>query len=357
MTCKRKLLYVGEVQSGTTCAMRATALRSLGYDVETVSVVPAVRPPLWKLLLGKLGNRLRRPIDLNGVNAAILAKSSSCDVLWIDKGNLVKPATLMQVRSMHPRPTVVGFSPDDMEQRHCTSVTFHATLPLYDAFITTKSYNVAELGRRGCQCVIFADNGYDPATHRPVEVAEDLRLARSMSIVFIGYHELARQRSIAAVAGAGFRVDVYGPGWAAVRRRLPETVTVYPAIYGDDYAHTICSYPIALGFLRRCNRDLQTTRSVEIPACGCFMLAERTGEHERLFREGVEAEYFQDDVELVSKAAYYLAHPDKRAMIAARGRARCIDGGYAYAQRLEAAMRTIAQRASGGLGPSPQIHR
>lgn len=37
------------------------------------------------------------------------------------------------------------------------------------------------------------------------------------------------------------------------------------------------------------NYDLQTTRTMEIPACGSLLMAERTIEHEELFKDEEEA--------------------------------------------------------------------
>jgi len=353
----RKVLYIGEVGAGTTCAMRAEALRQLGYLVDAISVIPAARPNPLLDLCRRVGNRLRRPLDLNGVNHALLKLAAGYDILWIDKGNLISRRTLLCVRSHTPRPVIIGFSPDDMEQLHCTSVWFHSTLPLYDAYITTKSFQVAELTQRGCPLAVFTDNFYDPATHRPLAVTEAMHQAHTGAAGFVGYHEHERERSIAHLAEAGVAVHVYGPGWDRARRRLPAAVRIHPPVFGDDYARVLCATPINLGFLRKCNRDLQTTRSIEIPACGGFMLAERTTEHQRLFIEGAEADYFTDNDELVRKTMHYLAHPAERLAIASRGRLRCLTDRYSYAERLSDALKVIGQQMSSGIAPAPRIQR
>lgn len=103
---------------------------------------------------------------------------------------------------------------------------------------------------------------------------------------------------------------------------------------GDDYAMAICSFDINLVFLRKINRDLQTTRSVEIPACGAFMLAERTDEHLRLFKENEEAIYFSSNEELSEQVRYFLKHEEVRMRISQAARKRCLIGGYSYRERI-----------------------
>ena len=79
----------------------------------------------------------------------------------------------------------------------------------------------------------------------------------------------------------------------------PNLVIENRPIYGEDYVKGLCATRINLCFLRKINRDLQTDRTMEIPACGAFMLAERTDEHLRLFAEGKEAAHFDSNEELL----------------------------------------------------------
>lgn len=329
-----RILYVGDLGPGSTAEMRMRALAALGYRVTEVNSatgpICARRNPIQYLAI-----KIRRPMDVARVNARLAKDGLSAEIVWIDKGVTIRPETLATLRARAPDVSIIGYSPDDMMNRNMSSQFFRRTLPFYDVFFTTKTYNVAELRDLGCRRVIFVPNAYDPATHRPLARAGG---GLGVDVGFIGTYEPDRANLLGRLAGGGVPVVIRGNLWEPMKRLGIPGVTFQPAVIEDDYAEAILATRINLAFLRKSNRDLQTTRSVEIPACGGFMLAERTEEHQELFAEGVEAAYFDGVEELIAKTKHYLAHEEERARIAHAGLARCLRDDYSYAGRLRAAL-------------------
>lgn len=349
-----RILAVGPVVEGSTTVQRFHALRDLGHELRVVTTAKAeasetIRPSLPQ----RIGRRLFGPRDLTGANAEILSaiRESSFDVLWIDKGLTIQPATLSEVHRIQPACQIVGFSPDDMMNPGNQSRDFLKGLPFYHFYVTTKSYNVTELKELGCPEVLFADNGYDPHTHRPrvVSAEEEPRLGGAVG--FIGQWEPDRAESLRHLGRAGLSVRVWGYTWERMRDVPPSVRLENRPLWGDDYAKAICAFKINLCFLRKSNRDRQTTRTMEIPACGAFMLAERTDEHARLFDEGREAEFFSNDDELLDKIRHYLEHEDERLRIARAGYERCVRDHYSNSERL----RQILERIRDCRSKGPQI--
>jgi glycosyltransferase involved in cell wall biosynthesis len=102
---------------------------------------------------------------------------------------------------------------------------------------------------------------------------------------------------------------------------------------GDAYAKALCGAKICLCFLSKLNRDTYTRRCFEIPACGKVMLAERTEDLMRLFKEDEEACFFSSPEELVRKAQWLINNPDIRERIAQAGLRRVWADGHDVASR------------------------
>jgi len=260
------------------------------------------------------------------------ADALKLDVVWVDKGLIVRAATLAKLRRRNSRIVLLSYSPDDMMNPRNQSRDYLDCLPLYDIHVTTKSYNVPELLKAGAKRAMMVDNGYSEEVHQPVALSSDERATLGGPVGCVAFWEKHREILLTMLAEHGIPVRIWGP-WPN-RRYHPNLCVEGVRAWADDYPRVICAFDINLAFLRKENRDLQTTRSVEIPACGAFMLAERSTEHERLFVEGKEAEFFGSDEELLSKVRYYLAHPEERQRIAKAGRERCTTSGYGNRHRM-----------------------
>lgn len=150
-------------------------------------------------------------------------------------------------------------------------------------------------------------------------------------VIFVGHCEPNRLGSIQALLDAEIPVRVMGPtsSWRrfADRRFMHEVGPIH-ALDVASYRQVLSSAGICLAFLSRGNRDLYTRRCFEIPACGGFLLCERTAELQDLYEEGTEAEFFECNHELVDKVRFYLSNPSLRQRIAERGRRRYHASGY-----------------------------
>ncbi len=333
-----RILYVGQLWNGGTCLQRMRALEDLGHDIMPVDTEPDGVRKIQKRIIYRIIRKLYGPLDIANANRIIIQsfKRENFDVLWLDKALTIMPGTLEHVRRENRKTIISGYSPDYMGAKHNQSKRFIKSLPFYHVFITTKSYGVIELEKLGVPKVFFLGNAYDPHTHKPMEISESEKVKFGGAVGFIGDYEVEREQFMYYLAQKGVPIRIWGPNWDRKHKlKHPKLKIEGRELMGNDYATAICSFSINLAFLRKINLDQQTTRSVEIPACGGFMLAERTKEHLELFEEGKEAEFFSSKEELLEKVLYYLNHEEERDRISRAGRERCMKSGYSNQERLK----------------------
>lgn len=326
-----KILSVGAMSGlSNTCLHRHWALEKVAEYIDVVNI-PKKPASLWYKIanrLFQLGYPVRLP-DSSYANKRIkkLVAENKYDIVWIDKGIVINRETLQVIKRTAPNTKIVSYSPDNMALRINQSQNYLDCVPFYDYIFTNKSYILDDMRKLGAKNIQFVNNSYEARFHYPRSLtAEDIeRLGGDVG--FIGTWEKERYNSILYLAQNGIRVRVFGnEEWQKYKGH--PNIEVEKGVFSDEYSKSLQAFKVSLCFLRKLNFDQQTTRTMEIPACGGFMLAERTKEHTDLFRDGEEAVFFSSDEELLNKCRYYLAHEEERQKIAASGTLRCKISGY-----------------------------
>ncbi|KXB09555.1 hypothetical protein AKJ60_00070 [candidate division MSBL1 archaeon SCGC-AAA385M11] len=342
-----KILFIGDLRERTRSFQRYNAMKDLGYDVTGLSFFSDNNKDSSKMhsLLNRIFHKTGFPLDNTNINQRILdyLKKHKIDLIWIEKGLMIRPNVLGQIKSLQPEIIIASYTEDDMFARHNQSRYYRKCLPLYDIVFTTKSYNTNpdELPALGARKVFFVDKAYDKHRHRPIALTKEDINNFASEVGFIGTFERDRAGKMLYLAQNGIKVRIWGNGWKQWTNRNSNLIVENKPVYGDDYVKALCATKINLCFLRKINRDLQTDRTMEIPACGAFMLAERTDEHLRLFEEDKEAAYFASKEELLARVRYYTEHENQRQAIAEAGRERCLSSAYSHHDRLSYMLKCI----------------
>ena len=348
------LLYGEPLSPGCGSWSYATTLQKLGHTVEHCDSWEGLEKyaesflhRVYKRLSGGIAERDRRR---HVARLLEHAERYRPDLVIVLKGLHIAKADIEQMQ--RGGAFVVIINHDDFFSLNPSNVTRvqRAALPAWDYVFVCREANVGEV-REFNPNVEFLWFGYNPEVHYPVPVdptSEEDRVWRS-DVAFVGTWEKERADLIEYLAE---RVDADFAIWGSQWEKLPSNSVLRKhlrgnEVYMDDQCRALGGAKISLGFLRKMNRDLFTTRTFEIPACGGLLLGERTTLHEAIFREGVEAEYFDvnDPDEMVAKVKALLADDERRKRIRDAGMLALEQGKHRYQDRVEQVLARVQPRS------------
>lgn len=314
------ILYLG-VESGT-CLDRANALRRLGHDVTAVHVRAMLPTSPWvDRIVWRFGAAAFMPWIRHALAERL--RGLTFDLAYVDNGDCLDASALAVLRR-HAGALVSYTIDDPFGQRDGRRfAAFRSAVPHYDLVVVVREPNVAEAHALGARRVLRVQMTADEIQHAPRSMgAADLRTWGSQ-VLFLGTWMPERGPFLARLLRLGVPLAIRGARW----QRAPEWPELMPAclggpVYGDDYARAIQGARVNLGLLSKGNRDEHTTRSLEIPALGALLCAERTAEHRAMYREGEEAVFWSDADECAAVCMAMLADEPRRRAIAAAGQRR-----------------------------------
>jgi len=341
-----RIAYIGP-EFGTSLH-RARALERLGHDVTIIDVREKlgrsypINAWLWHtsgfglqtLFLGWLRQRLRaiRP-----------------DVTWINQEPFIGRKCLREIRQFSG--AIVGYLNDDPFSTNRAAKrlfrNYRSALPVYDLIAVVRDVNVDELRNAGAPKVMRIYMSADEIAHRPRPLSDSDKKRFASEVAFIGTWMPERGPFMAKLIRAGVPITIWGDRWEKAEEW--PTLKQYwrgPGLYHpDDYAKAIQCAKVCLCLLSKDNRDLHTRRSIEIPALGGLLCAERTMEHEALYIAGEEAVFWDGADDCADKCLSLLENDRLREKIAKAGHERCLKNGHFNEQLLQSIISQLEKKA------------
>jgi glycosyltransferase involved in cell wall biosynthesis len=324
-----RILFVGPYFIGSHAGAMARAFRRAGHVVQVVDpreFIPTVKRSLPLRLL----RRGLNPLFVEEFNTQILRdlQAFEPELVVVYKGESVKPASLTAARRAGA--CLLNVYPDVSIFTHGPWIP--KCLPLYDHIFTTKSFGPKDLfGHLRLQNVTFLPHGFDPDVHWLLPPGAKVGEALTSDVSFIGTWSPKKERFLDAVARGVPQANlrIWGSQWEKARSSAVKSCAAGRDIMGIVYAMAIQGSVINIALLSEAwtgasSGDLITSRTFDIPACGGFMLHERTSELLEYFAEGREIGCFSDEKELAEKVSHYLARPAEREQIRVSGHQRCL---------------------------------
>jgi glycosyltransferase involved in cell wall biosynthesis len=340
----KRVVMATDFRFGTTGDGIAHGLRAQGWDIYEIE--PRDYFVQSGSSLTKIASRLMRQQSVGAYNEAILKAVEQVDAqaFLTVKGSDLHPRTLQRLSE---RGVVsLNYYPD-YHFRH--NGLDQSTFPLYDIFLTTKSFQLGYLrDLLGPERVDLLHHGYCDLVHMPRSASID-EPEYVADVTYVGNYSPYKEEWLRPIAHRlpNARFHVIGSRWELTQDAALKRSVLGYVLNGDFYARALQHSRVNISVHAGPNapegwQDLVSIRTFEIPACKGFMLHIDNAEVRSLFEPGREIDVFANVEEMIDKIAYYLARPALRREMIERAYARCVPA-YGYDARAEVISRKITE--------------
>jgi len=355
-----RILMVCDLWQGSDSYALARAFRREGHSVTIISDSTYYARD-WNSPWLRFARKLLRPLIVRDFNHALTraAEGLQPHLLFVCKGVLVEPSSIAAAKRAGA--TAVLWWPDVSFFAHGPSIP--RAVPHYDWIFTTKTFGLDDLKAKfGFSNASFLPHAFHPEVHRKFRADSSDEARYGCDVSFIGTWSPKKQMLLEALVARRPKVKlkIWGMQWEKAGPGLAAWVQTREVL-GAEYSKAIRLSKVNLGILSEARQgsssgDLVTARTFHIPACGGFMLHERTNEVAEYFEEGRECGMFEGPQEMADKVGYYLDHPAEREAMAEAGHVRCLNSGHSVDDRARTMLSKVeALRA--GRPDSPYLAR
>ncbi|MFC1641300.1 glycosyltransferase [Myxococcota bacterium] len=297
-------------------------LRQLGHDVREISLFGSGWPlealrglPLAFRVAGRLKGAVTR-FSAGALSARLVSAILEIrpDFVLITKGLGIPLQVFERLRDAAI--PVINYHTDPIPHE---DLEYLAIARLCAAVATYAREQIPGWYWYGVPRVAYIPFGADSEIHRPRTPPAERRAYFSSPIAYLATWQPYADFWPSKVVPFGLKI--WGNQW----HRLPSRSPLRACWQGErkgienDFSLVCSAAQIIFNMVRARNGQSHSMKTFEIPACGGFMLANRTDEQVSFFPEDEAAVYFSTEDELLDKIRFYLSREAERSRIAKRG--------------------------------------
>ena len=268
------------------------------------------------------------------------------DLIFICKGNNLDAGVLDELKSLSGSALLNLYTDNPLvDPGHAAFTQFSTRLSRYDCVFSFSRALVSVFEMCGAPKVVHLPFAHDPEVHQPAVLSPEERIFYGSPVACLSTWGAIHERWLERLAPFGLKI--WGRHWHHLRPSSPlaqcwQKPGAIGVGLGSEMAKVCGSSSIIFNLMRPEQGAQVSMKTFELPACGAFVISNRTSEQLECLEEDRCMVYFSTARELDEKVRFYLQREDLRRKIAASAYEE-VRSRHSYAHRLEIILRVYGE--------------
>lgn len=335
-----KILYLGSTSTSSTSLHRLEALKRIGHKVDALDPSKAYTKTR---LTGIFHYRTGYKFVLKAVEEYVLnqIKNDFYDLIFVNHGHDISASLLKKLKLNSS--VIINYNSDNPYSKRDGNRfdSLLSAIPYYDLIVVPRDENIEDAIRLGAKKVTREYLTYDPIFHNSETALKSHLKNVESDICFVGTCMPERGPFMEKLIQKKVPIKIFGLRWNKAKEwKVIKKYHVNVNTNAENYVKILASSKVSIGLLSFGNKDLVTKRSFEIPSIGSLLCAQRTSVHEKFYKDGVEACFWNDAYECAEICHELLNNPAKRLAIAKAGHEAALRSGQSNDEMLARIIKT-----------------
>lgn len=246
-----------------------------------------------------LSHRLKISFFLREINNLFVKKIKiyKPDIIFMWRSTTILANTIKKIKEFNPKTKIILYHNDNPYVGLVNKLKFRHFLNSIKYADITAAYRPKDfrfIKKLGAKKIKLLMPNYISYLHKPTN------LKKKIDLLFIGHYSLDRENTLEYLCKKKIKLEIYGPGWQNLKSNSILRNIVKKEIINRKYVNKISEAKITISFLSKKNKDVYTRKCFEIPACGSILLAPKTKELQKLFRNKKEALFWSSNKDMLN---------------------------------------------------------